>query len=117
MCTDQPYCLVPYIVWLDCEPVCMARISLSTRSGVHSITGPHIMCDYDPQEGWWSAWTPCDFPAALSQLGIPQMFAHLIMEEVTERLVDSPQVSILLDGAQLLIELLPAPDAPAVNPH
>ncbi|WP_281347368.1 hypothetical protein [Tsukamurella spumae] len=40
--------------------------------------------------------------------------SEYVMEEVTERLVDSPQVSILLDDAQFLVELLPAP---AVNPH
>lgn len=109
MCTDQPYCLVPFIYWHDGEPVCHTRISLTTRSGVHSITGPFIMCEFDHANDWWNAWTPCDFPAALVQLGIPAEFSHEIMETVTDELAVSPSVIIALDGGLLHVELLPSP--------
>ncbi|GAA1072253.1 hypothetical protein [Tsukamurella spumae] len=114
MCEGQPYCLAPYVFFRDGEPVINTRISLTTRSGVRSVEGPFIVAEWLWDVGGWSCWTPCDFPTALEQLGIPLSVSEYVMEEVTERLVDSPQVSILLDDAQFLVELLPAP---AVNPH
>ena len=56
----------------------------------------------------WSVWTPCDFPAVLGQLGIPAAVAPVVMEEVTDRIAESPVVTIILDGGLLTITLLPA---------
>ncbi|KXP14695.1 hypothetical protein AXK60_02055 [Tsukamurella pseudospumae] len=94
------------------EMCATVRVSLVTRSGARAVEGPWVMCEYSHDAGYRSWWLTCDFPAAMSMLGLPLAapFLYPLMDTLTDALGVSPNVSVTLDGGILSVELIPVLD-------